>query len=182
MGAQHHPFIGQSRIVVEQGLGFGRTFLGLDGQADRREARRAAHQARRRLWCDTQRGNAVTALAARRTRHHMAGQRPGDQKARGAISARHVVLAPAMDGAGGEHQLMAHQHDTASDIGCVRFEFFRRAAAEIDDFGGEPIPRRGNGPHQRMAGCRTAVWQAQGRRLRPPAAIGHRDRTAGIGW
>jgi ABC-type polar amino acid transport system ATPase subunit len=31
--------------------------------------------------------------------------------------ARHVVLAAAMDGAGGEHQLVAHQHDAAPDVG-----------------------------------------------------------------
>ena len=62
----------------------------------------------------------------------MAGQRPRDQEAHGALGARHVVLAAAMDGAGGEHQLVAHQHDATLDVGGMRVEFFRRAAAEID--------------------------------------------------
>ena len=65
----------------------------------------------------------------------MAGKRPCDQETDGAVGARHVVFAAAMDGAGGEHQLVAHQHDAALDVGGVRLELLRRAAAEIDHLG-----------------------------------------------
>ena len=65
----------------------------------------------------------------------MAGKRPCDQEADRAMGARHVVLATAMDGAGGEHQLVAHQHDATLDLGGVRVELLRRAAAEIDHLG-----------------------------------------------
>ena len=65
----------------------------------------------------------------------MAGKRPCDQEAHGAMGARHVVFAAAMDGAGGEHQLVAHQHDAALDVGGVGLELLRRAAAEIDHLG-----------------------------------------------
>ncbi len=111
----------------------------------------------------------------------MTGQRPGDQEAHGAMGTRRVIFAAAMDGAGGEHQLVAHQHDTAPDVGGVRFEFIRRAAAEIDHLGGEAAGRRGDGADQRMTGRKLAVGQAQGGRLRPPAAIGYGNRTPGIG-
>jgi hypothetical protein len=47
----------------------------------------------------------------------MATERACDQEAHRAMGARRVVLAAAMDGAGGEHQLVTHQHDTASDVG-----------------------------------------------------------------
>ena len=83
----------------------------------------------------------------------MAGQRSRDQEADGAVGARHVVLAAAMDGAGGEHQLVAHQHDAALDVGGMLGEFVRRAAAEIDHLGGEPVLSA-------WRCVRTSGWQA----------------------
>ena len=98
----------------------------------------------------------------------MAGERSRDQEAHGATGPRRFVFAAAMDSSGGEHQLVTHQHDAAVDVGGMRFEFFRRAAAEIDHLRAESVPRRGDGADQRMTGCKAAVGQAQGRRLRPP--------------
>ena len=181
MGAQHDPFVGLAGIVVEKRLGLGRRFLGRDGERRRRESRGDAGEARRRLGRYAEGGNALAALAARRACHDMAGQRPRDQKAHGAMGARHVVLAAAMDGAGGEHQLVAHQHDAALDVCRMRVEFIGRAAAEVDHLGRESGRGRSDGAHQRMAGGHRSARQAQRRRLGPPPAIGHGNRAACVG-
>ena len=72
----------------------------------------------------------------------MAGKRPCDQETHGAMGARHVVFATAMDGPGGKHQLVAHQHDATLDVGGVGVELLRRAAAEIDHLAAEAVARR----------------------------------------
>ena len=128
------------------------------------------------------------AVAARRARHDMAGQRAGDQEADGAVGARHVVLAAAMDGAGGEHQLVAHQHDAALDLGGMLGELVRRAAAEIDHLGGEPVLAGRDGAHQRMtrrhrrrrAGAGSRSWRCQplyGTGIERPEFAGEAART-----
>src|SRR4029453_1186017 len=83
-----------------------------------------------------------------------------------------IVLAAAMDGPGGEHQLVAHQHDAALDLGRMRLELFRRATAGADHLGGGAAGGRRVG--------RTATGPPKEGSLRAPAAVGNGDRVPRI--
>ena len=111
----------------------------------------------------------------------MARQGAGDQETHRTIRARHIVLAATMDGAGREHQLVAHQHDASIDLRFMRLEFFRRAPTDIDHLGGEAARARRNGTDQRMACGKAAISQLQGGRLCTPASIGDGNGAPGIG-
>ena len=180
MGGEHDPFVGLAGIVVDQGLGFGRPLLGLDRHGDGRPSGGAAREARGGLGRDAERRDTIASLAARGARHDMARQGPGNEESHRAIGARHVVLAAAMDGAGGEHQLVPHQHDAALDLRGMCLEFVRRAAAEIDHLGGEPAFASRDGADQRMTRHLPAVAERQHRLGRAPAAVRHRDRAPGV--
>ena len=129
MCGEHHPFVGLAGIVVDQGLGLGRSFLGLDRHRGRGPARGTARKTRGRLRRNAEGGDAIATFATRRACHDMARQGSRDKEAHRAVGARHVVLAAAVDGAGGEHQLVPHQDDAAPDLGRVRLELVGRAAA-----------------------------------------------------
>ena len=182
MSRQHHPLGAPARQVENQIVAAARRFVDVDAQPHAR--RTVAGQRLRRRGADPRGGDAALRRRPRGAGDGKVGVREmaRDQESRGAPIDGPCVLASPVHGTGGEHVLVADQHDVAVDGRPGGVEIGLGAAPDVDQIGFQAIVRGGRGPHQRDAVIRTSrSIQAFQHRLPPgPAPVVHRHSSRGF--